>query len=144
MKIEQVNFYQGELLIKAKDKDSTMYIILKGKVKVVVTDEKKKEQVEVAVLNPNDFVGEAALLLGEPRKADVIAIEDVTAVPVNSKEELLEYIKQNPEFAIGMMTILANRVEKMTSSYIQAYGNLQYAKEIIAENVSLLKSNRFK
>ncbi|OHD07738.1 MAG: hypothetical protein A2086_01260 [Spirochaetes bacterium GWD1_27_9] len=139
MSLEPKVFYKGEYLIKENDEDKSMYIIVEGRVKILMTDNTTKQKVEVAILKNGDFVGESALLFDKPRTATVIADTDTKVIEMHKKEQLIEYIKQNPEFAIGMIMILVNRVEKMTESYIQTYGNLQFAKNIISESLELSK-----
>lgn len=48
-----------------------MFIIAKGEVKVLVTNEKKKTNV-IKSLRPGEFFGEIALIYGCVRSADVI------------------------------------------------------------------------
>lgn len=139
MSINIKSFNAGQHIIDRGDSDKVMYIIQEGKVEVLIQDEVSKKEIQLSILSKNDFFGELALLFGKERNANVIALTDVVVFIIDSREQLVEYIKKNPEFAMGMLMILANRVEKMTEVYIETKGNLEFAKKIIGESLKLNK-----
>ena len=51
-----------------------LFVIQRGKVKVVLSDAEGKEVI-LSVLGPGDFFGEMALIDDEPRSAGVVALE---------------------------------------------------------------------
>jgi monovalent cation:H+ antiporter, CPA1 family len=57
----------GEVVIRKGERGSAMFLISSGAVEVVLSDERVR-------LGSGDFFGEMALLSGEPRRADVIAL----------------------------------------------------------------------
>ena len=103
---KEVIFAQGD------DADSVFYI-RKGKVKVAVMSEQGKEAV-VALLGPDEFVGEGCLL-GQPKRlATASAITECEAMRVQ-KSEIQRVIHDEPAFSQMFMShILARnaRVEE--------------------------------
>jgi len=103
---KEIIFAQGD------DADAVFYI-KKGRVKVAVTSEQGKEAV-VALLGPNEFVGEGCLI-GQPRRlATASAMTECETMRV-AKSEIQRVIRDEPAFS-GMFVahILARnaRVEE--------------------------------
>jgi branched-chain amino acid transport system substrate-binding protein len=79
-----------------------MFVVHEGAVSVRVQDH------EVARLNPGDFFGEMALLTGERRTADVVALTDVVAVEI-AKDALEPVLKDHPELASAISARVTER-----------------------------------
>ncbi|MBI3804939.1 MAG: cyclic nucleotide-binding domain-containing protein [Nitrospirae bacterium] len=62
----------GALIVREGEKGDSIYIVVKGRVKVVTRI--AGQETALGVLNENDFFGEVAFLTGRPRTADVIAL----------------------------------------------------------------------
>ena len=103
---KEVIFAQGD------DADAVFYI-KKGKVKVAVMSEQGKEAV-VALLGPNEFVGEGCLI-GQPKRlATASAMTDCETMRV-AKSEIQRVLHDEPTFSAMFVThILARnaRVEE--------------------------------
>lgn len=69
-------YSKGETILRQGTAGDSMFIVHKGNVAVRVGDE------EVAQLGEGEFFGEMALLTGEARAADIIALTDVVAVEI--------------------------------------------------------------
>src|SRR5207244_6646132 len=67
-------FAPGETLIRAGDEGSSMFVVHNGKVAVQVADTSGPRT--VAVLSEGNFFGVMALFTGEPRTANVVALEE--------------------------------------------------------------------
>ena len=67
---------------------------------------------EVAQLGEGDVAGEMALLTGETRTADVVALTDVTALEIG-KDSLQPILSNNPDL-----------VEAITAKVVQRKGHL--------------------
>ncbi|HSK64830.1 MAG TPA: mechanosensitive ion channel family protein, partial [Pyrinomonadaceae bacterium] len=65
-------FAPGEMVIRAGDPGSSMFVVHNGRVRVQVNDNGRART--VATLNEGDFFGEMALFTGEPRTANVVAL----------------------------------------------------------------------
>jgi len=78
----------GERIIRVGDKADLVYFISMGEVEVVVNGHKTR-------MKPGDFFGEIALLSGQPRSADVIAL-DFCKLLTLSRRDFRELLRRYP------------------------------------------------
>ena len=71
----------GENVLKTGDAGDSMFVICRGKAEVLVPDSAGHLR-PVATLAPPDFVGEMALFTGEPRRADVRALSELSLIEI--------------------------------------------------------------
>lgn len=83
-------------IIRQGEPGDAFYLIASGRVSVWVKKGFKK--VKVAVLGPDEFFGEMALLSNEPRSATVVA-EDVTELFVLQRYDFEKILMKNPAIA---------------------------------------------
>ena len=76
-------FAPGETVIRAGDPGSSMFVVHNGRVCVQINDNGKPRT--VATLNEGDFFGEMALFTGEPRTANVVALEETEVLEIGHK-----------------------------------------------------------
>lgn len=101
-------FKKSQIIFDENTPGSTMYILRKGKVKIVLGG---KDGVEVGTVEePGDFFGEMALIDGSLRSATTIVEEDDTEIEVLDRDGFLGKIKMTPEFALQVMHELSERV----------------------------------
>lgn len=99
----KVHIYsQGETILRHGTAGDSMFIVHEGTVSVRVNDD------EVARLEPGDFFGEMALLTGENRAADVIALTDVVTVEI-AKDALAPVLLDHPELAAAISAKVMER-----------------------------------
>ena len=67
------------------DAPDALYIVLSGRLKVYVRDQKGREAV-FATLKPGDYFGEMGMIDGEPRSASVSTIESCTLLRLGATE----------------------------------------------------------
>jgi small-conductance mechanosensitive channel/CRP-like cAMP-binding protein len=99
-------FAPGERMLAAGGAGGTMYVVLEGHVEVTVPRE-GKPPVHIARLGPGEVVGEISLLTGEPRSADVHALDEVEVLEVG-KAAMAEVLAAN-EALFGKLTDQAGR-----------------------------------
>src|ERR1700733_12222835 len=87
---EGVIFSQG-------DAADSIFYILRGKIKIVVTSKQGREAV-VAVLGEGDFFGEGCLIAQPLRLATAASMIDATVMRVE-KAEMLRFLHAEPDFA---------------------------------------------
>ncbi len=93
----QVRFYsRGETIIRIASAGDSMFIVHEGTVSVRIPDDTAAGRHEVAQLGPGSVFGEMALLTGEARTANVIAVTDVTAIEI-TKSALQPILQSHPE-----------------------------------------------
>lgn len=119
------------LLIQQGDRGDTIFILQTGQLRVFLADTEGKE-VTLALYGPGEYVGEMSLD-GGPRSANVEATEASVCAAI-TREQLLHYIGQHPDFALEMMAKLIRRARLATESaghlaLIDVYGRLRLLLE---------------
>jgi small-conductance mechanosensitive channel/CRP-like cAMP-binding protein len=97
----------GELILRLGEPGDSMFIIDRGKVEVQLHASDGKRQ-QVAVLERGNFFGEMALLTGEPRTADVSALEETEILEIR-KPALKQLLEENAQLAEALSHKLAER-----------------------------------
>ncbi len=99
----------GERLFTAGEPGDKMYLVLEGKIDVVVGDE------VVGTTGLHGIVGEMALVDLEPRSATAVA-KEAGEVAVIDRETFLALVREQPSFALYIMGVLAKRLRRMNSA----------------------------
>jgi CRP-like cAMP-binding protein len=103
-----VHVDRGDPIFALGDAGDSLYIIRKGKVKIFLEDD-RGQRILLAENGPGDMFGEISLLDGGVRTASVTALED-TELLVLDREDLLEFLTRCPAAALGLMTIMGQRL----------------------------------
>jgi CRP/FNR family transcriptional regulator, cyclic AMP receptor protein len=106
--LDSLDCKAGAFLFRTGDEGDAMYIIERGKVRICVRA-RDGHEVTLTELGRGDFFGEMALLDGQRRSADAVAVEDAT-LAVLSREHFLSFMRGSPDVALEMLTALANRL----------------------------------
>lgn len=96
------------------DVGDTLYLISSGQVAVTVPNE-KGEHVTLDSLGPGGFFGEISLLDGGPRTATIRTLER-TELYVLDRDDLHACLRQRPEVAIHLLTIMGRRQRVSTEA----------------------------
>lgn len=96
-------FGKGETIIRRGAAGNSMFIVHQGTVSVLLDDES-----EVARLGEGEVFGEMALLTGESRAADVVALSDVVAIEI-TKEAMQPVLLEHPEMAAAISATVTER-----------------------------------
>lgn len=105
---EQRVFGPGEVLVRQGDTGDTLFVLVAGRVRVETAHAPGGPAVRVTELLAGDFFGEMALLTGSPRRATVIAEEDVTALIVG-REALAPLFDADPRLPERLSEALEQR-----------------------------------
>lgn len=105
--IGQVFFNEGDPIAEP---DGSMYIIKHGMVKISRKNKDGIDQ-EVAVLSDNDFFGEMALVLNEPRNATATAISECELFQLK-KSDFVKLMETSQTMANKISTEFLGRVKK--------------------------------
>ena len=119
-------FPKNTVVVTEGDRTDSLYIIVSGRVRIYVIDEKGKE----IVLNesgPGEYFGEMVLDEG-PRSASVMTLES-TEFLVVPKEDFREFVAKSPEFALHLILKLIKRVRTLTNdvkslALVDVYGRV--------------------
>ena len=132
----QLRTYRGGLLlIQEGDVGTTLYIVRSGRLRAFASGPGGKE-LTLGLYGPGEYVGEMSLD-GGPRSANVETLEATTCAVV-TREALLAYIAEVPDFALEMMARLIRRARLATEStrsvaLIDVYGRARRLLEELAE-----------
>src|SRR5471030_2098128 len=72
--IVRKGFGRNALIIGAGDPTDSLYIVISGRLKVLMSDEQGREVI-LSILSPGEFFGEMGLLDDSPRSASVVTLE---------------------------------------------------------------------
>jgi len=104
-------FPKNTIVVTEGDRTDSLYIIVSGKVKIYVSDEKGKE-IALSEAGPGEYFGEMVLDEG-PRSASVMTLEP-TQFLVVPKEDFEEFVRSSPDFALHLILKLIKRVRALT------------------------------
>lgn len=129
------SYRRGLLLIQEGDTGSTLYIVRSGRLRAFAADARGKE-ITLGIYGAGEYVGEMSLD-GGPRSANVETLEPTTCAVI-TREILLDYIAQEPDFALVMMSRLIRRARLATEStralaLIDVYGRAKQLLEQLAD-----------
>ena len=111
----KVHFYsKGEAILRHGTAGDSMFIIHSGFVVVRLPDDSLTGWHSVAQLGPGQFFGEMALLTGEVRTADVVAMTDVVALEIG-KDSLQPVLNGHPDLAGAITRQIMQRREHLES-----------------------------
>ncbi len=108
-KMELEEYKKGDSIISAGDSGNYIYLIQKGRVKVIANIQDESEEVVLSYLEQGDHFGEMALITGEPRSATVIAETDLSVLKLG-KMEFDNLLLKNPRISINLTHLLSQRL----------------------------------
>ena len=101
---------RGSMLMAQGDQTDSLYIIISGRLKVMMGDAEGKEVI-LAMLGPGEIVGEMGLIDDSPRSATVTAVEPSELLSI-SKREFRRCLAENFDMAMGVMRGLVRRLRE--------------------------------
>ncbi|MFT3718899.1 Crp/Fnr family transcriptional regulator [Pseudorhodoferax sp.] len=128
-------YRKGTILIHEADHGDTLFVVMEGRVKVYSTDSSGRE-ITLGVIVAGDYFGEMALD-GGVRSASVITLEPVVCALV-SRPALLEFIGQEPSFALDLLGKVIRRARSATNAvrnlaFTDVYGRITQLLVELAE-----------
>ena len=109
-------FNKGDVIVRQGNPGVGLFIISKGAVKVVKTNE-AGSQFEVGRHGPGDVIGEMSVIDGAPRSADVIAEEDTTCFALTSWD-FNSFMKTHPQVALEILPVVVGRFRDTNKALI--------------------------
>jgi CRP-like cAMP-binding protein len=114
---EVVQFEPGELIVRQGDPADAVYIIIEGEAAVLTGDD--GHEIELNTMGPNTLFGETGVLCQGRRTATVRARDRVITFKISAKL-FLDLVRQSPEIGMQVMTVLAQRLERLTARLQQS------------------------
>ena len=102
----------GDKLVQEGQGGVGFYLILEGKAEVI------KDGQKIAELETGNFFGELAVIDGQPRTADVVAVTE-TKCWVLSQWAMKSVLDNNPEVALSMLHELARRLRATDAGQVK-------------------------
>ena len=104
------NYEPGKFIFLEDSEGEQCFFVVQGSVKVTRLSKDGREVI-LAMLNEGEFFGEMALLDGESRSANVIALEETDVLTLN-REDFLVVLHDYPQIAIQLLKEMADRLRK--------------------------------
>ena len=104
------HYEPGKFVFLEASEGEQCFFVVQGSVKVTRLSKDGREVI-LAMLNEGEFFGEMALLDGESRSANVIALEQTEVLTLN-REDFLVVLHDYPQIAIQLLKEMAHRLRK--------------------------------
>lgn len=122
----QRSYRKNTVLINEGEAGDSLFVLLKGGVKVFAMDENGRE-ITYGTIEAGDYFGEMSLD-GGPRSASVITLQACTCA-VLSRVQVSEHLAEEPDFAINLVAQLIRRARAATEAarnmaLLNVYGRL--------------------
>jgi len=115
---EVVQFEPGEVIVRHGDPADAVYIIVEGEASVWLTSDEGRE-IQLNTMGANSIFGETGVLCQGRRTATVRAKDRVVTFKISAKL-FLDLVRQSPEIGMQVMTVLAQRLERVTARLQQS------------------------
>jgi anion transporter len=114
-KMEEISYGAGATIFSQGDQGDAFYLIQSGTVQVVVESRAGNSEI-VAILGPQDWFGEMALLSGEPRSATIHTVKDTTLWRLR-REDWDELIEKHSTWLLQFCATLSKRLSHVDRQY---------------------------
>ena len=134
----------GSVIVSAEEPGDSLFVIARGRVKVVLYGETGREII-LSLLHAGDFFGEMSLLDNEPRSATVIAMETLDLVTI-WRSDFLQILSENFSITKKILAELSkrlrsasNRIESLAT--MDVYGRLaRFFLDLARQNGKVLEN----
>jgi signal transduction histidine kinase/CRP-like cAMP-binding protein len=117
--IHEKSYVKGTIIIEEGQSDKILYVLIKGRVKVIKITPDLKEVV-LAVREEGDFFGEMAILEDAPRSARIIADDDCQ-VGLICQSEFEKMMGVEPKIAINILKSISFRLRHTNDQIIEQF-----------------------
>jgi CRP-like cAMP-binding protein len=122
------DFSPGTVIVSQEEAGDSLFVLVRGKVKVVLYGDSGREVILSIFKAPGDFFGEMSLLDDEPRSATVIAAER-SRLLVLSRRGFQAHLAAHPKTALRVLTELSRRLRRADEvignlALLDVYGRL--------------------
>ena len=104
------SYPSGSIVLYKGDVGDVIYLILKGKVKVVLSNPEGKEII-LNTFSVGEYFGEMSIFDHMPRSANIVAIEDCEFLMI-PEEAVVNQIKKTPALAFKLLSIMSARLRE--------------------------------
>jgi len=130
---------RGAMILVAGDLTDSLYIVLAGRLKVMMSDSEGKEVI-LSILGPGEFFGEMGLIDDSPRSASVVAIEPCELLAI-AKRDFSRLLADSFEMSMAVMRGLVRRLREAdrkigSLALLDVYGRVARLLLDMSENVN--------
>jgi CRP/FNR family cyclic AMP-dependent transcriptional regulator len=128
-RIAEVKDYPaGAVIVSQEDPGDALFVLVSGRVKVVLYGDSGREIILSIFRSPGDFFGEMSLLDDEPRSATVIA-DRASRLLVLSRREFQAHLEGHPRTALRVLQEVSRRLRRADAvignlALLDVYGRL--------------------
>ena len=109
--VQHRSFARHVYVMHAGEETDSIYVMLAGRVKVVIADDQGREVI-LGFMGPQEFFGEMGILDDQPRSASVFTLEPCEMLRL-SKAAFMSCLKENSEVA---MLVIRNLVKRLRAA----------------------------
>lgn len=113
-RMEIIRYPRSSLMIHEGEENSSLYVILKGKVKVFLLDETGQEVI-LNYLHEGDHFGEVSLFDDGHRSASVQTMDDCY-FGILQKEDFVQIMATHPNLAMTMFKGMTRRLKDLSNN----------------------------
>jgi CRP-like cAMP-binding protein len=106
----------GATIFERGDPGTSLFAVLRGTVRISNQSSNGKDAV-FNMIPPGGIFGEIALLDGQPRTADALAVSDCELMLID-RRDFIPLVSQHPEIALKLIEILCGRIRR-TSEQVE-------------------------
>ncbi|MUP35944.1 Crp/Fnr family transcriptional regulator [Enterococcus lactis] len=103
-------YQKGEFLFRSQEKEDTLYIINRGKIRIYRLADSGKEQL-VRILNPGDFTGEWTLFNPDAVHEEYAEATRDTVVCMIQQKDVQDFLEQYPAISLKLLAEMSKRLE---------------------------------
>ena len=108
--VSRRSFPRGTTIIAAGDATDSLYVVISGRLKVMMSDDEGREVI-LSMLGASEYFGEMGLIDDSTRSASVISVEPCELL-VLSKRDFRKCLSENFEMALTVMRGLVKRLRE--------------------------------
>ena len=112
-RLRRRRYARGETLFLEGDPGTSLCIVESGRVKLGLTSPEGREII-LSLFGPGDVFGELALLDGEPRSANAVAVEP-SELLLLSRDEFLRFLEQHPKASQVLLAAVGHWLRRLTT-----------------------------
>ncbi|MFY9316127.1 MAG: cyclic nucleotide-binding domain-containing protein [Burkholderiales bacterium] len=101
---------RASVIMAAGDQIDSLYIVISGRLKVMMSDADGKEVI-LSLIGPGEFFGEMGLIDDSPRSASVVTIEPCELLSI-TKRDFKRCLAENFDMAMAVMRGLVRRLRE--------------------------------
>lgn len=104
------HYQKGEFLFRSQEKEDTLYIVNRGKVRIYRLTDSGKEQL-VRILNPGDFTGEWTLFNPDAVHEGYAEATRDTVVCMIQQKDVQDFLERYPAISLRLLAEMSKRLE---------------------------------